>query len=300
MAMRIGSLDRESGSLLAFGFALFVLIAAGVPLGGDLASSLMCLMLLLVGLPHGALDIERLKLAWGTGSQQVTLLFGLYLGLAAMTFAFWQWSPVVAMALFLATAAVHFAEDFEDMPDPLLGLGTACALLCAPALFHKAELRDIFAVVAGARDAALLAEAMQAIAPVALALAAVGIVALIGKGLRNQALSCSILLAAMLLAPPIAGFLLFFCVFHSPRHLREVWGALASNRVRLLSISLALTAGAIGLTVVLIGWEARGGLPQSLVAATFMTFSILTVPHMLAPLLVDRIGRARMQAAPTK
>lgn len=272
--------------LLSFALCLGVLIALGLPLEGDPASSLLCALLLLVGLPHGALDIERLKQAQGSGPLQVAGLFLLYLALAGVTFALWQQSPVLAMGLFLFSAMLHFAEDWPDMPDPILALGMAAALLSAPALLHKEALGDIFAMVTGADGGALLAEALRTVAPVALALALVGTVALARKGLRDEALCCLVLLTAMLLAPPIAGFALFFCVYHSPKHLGESWRALAADRRRLLAISIALTGVALALAVGLTLLETRGALSGSLVAATFMTLSILTVPHMLAPLVV--------------
>jgi Brp/Blh family beta-carotene 15,15'-monooxygenase len=281
-----------TGALLLFSIAM-----AGVPLGGETATGLLCLGLLLVGLPHGALDIERLKLARDAGRRSVAGLFALYLALALGTFLVWQASPVGAMGLFLLTATIHFSEDWETLPDPLLALGTAAALLSAPALFHLEELSAIFATVTGSADAALLAELMRAVAPVAFGLALAGMAAMVRSGEERAALTTVLLLSAMLLLPPVAGFFLFFCLFHSPRHLGEAWRSLSLSRERRLAIGIALTLAALGLAAALTGLEARGGLTASLVAATFMTFSILTVPHMLAPHVVALLGSAAGRTA---
>lgn len=291
MNSQLRPLGGETRSVLLSALALSLLLLSGLPLGGERATGFLCLLLLLVGLPHGALDIERLKLAYGGGWREVSSLFGLYLALAGLTLIVWHWSPVLAMGLFLLSATLHFAEDFEAMPDPLLALGAAAALLCAPALLHKEALRDIFAVVTGAEDGATLAEFMRAMAPVAIALCCVGMFGLARKGAISEALTCLVLLGGMLLAPPIVGFALFFCVFHSPRHLRQAWQGVTASRVRLVSVSLALTAAAAGLAAALTAFEARGGMTDSLVAATFITLSILTVPHMLAPLIAGRVRR---------
>lgn len=280
------ALRTDARPLLAFGLLLLLLVGAGLPLESDLATFILCTLLLLVGLPHGALDIERLKQAQSSGPLQVAGLFLLYLLLAGLTFVLWQQSPVLAMGLFLFSAMLHFAEDWPDMPDPILALGMAAALLSAPALVHKHSLGAIFAEVTGAAGGALLAEILQTIAPVALALAMVGVIGLARKGFRDEALCCVVLLAAMLMAPPIAAFALFFCVYHSPKHLSETWRELVADRKRMLAISIALTGVALAIAVGLTLLEARGNLSSSLVAATFMTLSILTVPHMLAPLLV--------------
>lgn len=285
--------------MLALGGLLLAASLAGAPLSEPRPTAIFCLLLLLIGLPHGALDIERLKQAHGAGWSQVVGLFALYLGLAAVMLTLWLLSPVLAMGLFLLTAVMHFAEDWPAMAAPILRFGMAAALLCMPALLYKAELGAIFAVVTGAANGALLAELMRALAPVALALAVIGLVSLSREGLRVDAGCGAMLLATMLLAPPIAGFALFFCVFHSPRHLAEAWQALSGDRKRLLGILLALTGGAMALAALMAGLEVRDGLPARLVAATFMTFSILTVPHMLVPPIVARLrGRAHGFAEP--
>jgi Brp/Blh family beta-carotene 15,15'-monooxygenase len=283
--------------VLAGFVVLMGLIASGVPLTGTAASTFFCLALLLLGLPHGALDIERLKSAREAGWTESLGLFAVYLALAALTYAAWTVSPVIAMGLFLVCAVLHFAEDWRAMDDPLLALGTAAALLAAPALFHKDELRAIFAVVTGEADGALLAEIMRAIAPVALGLAIAGMLGLVRSGREAQAACCALLLTAMAIAPPLAAFALFFCLYHSPLHLREAWQSVTTSRGGRLAVGAGLTAASVGIAALLAGTEWRGSLPDSLVAATFMTFSVLTVPHMLSPLIVGRWRKRRRVAA---
>jgi Brp/Blh family beta-carotene 15,15'-monooxygenase len=278
--------------LVAAGFgALMLLLVAGVPLAGPGFSTLFCLALLLIGLPHGALDIERLKSARRTGWNETLALFAIYLSLAGLTYASWHFAPVLAMTLFLACAVLHFGEDWLAMDDPLLALGTAAALLAAPALLHKEELRSILAVVTGETQGALLAEIMRALAPVAIGLTVVGMLGLVRSGRPRQAACCALLLAGMILAPPLAGFALFFCCYHSPLHLHEAWHSLTTSRGGRLLVGGALTAASVGIAVLLAGAQWRGSLPPSLVAATFMTFSVLTVPHMLSPLIVGLLRR---------
>ncbi len=283
------SLSRVAGGFAA----LLLMLAAGLPLTGTTASIYFCLALLLLGLPHGALDIERLKSAHRAGWVETFGLFAIYIVLAAATYVAWFLSPVLAMGLFLACATVHFAEDWAGMDDPLLALGTAAALLAAPALFHKDELRAIFAVVTGEAEGALLAEAMRAVAPVALALAIAGMIGLVRSGRLERAACCALLLTAMIAAPPLAGFALFFCLYHSPLHLREAWASVTTSRGGRLAVTAVLTAASAGIAAFLAGAEWRGSLHGSLVAATFMTFSILTVPHMLSPLVVAQLRAAR-------
>ena len=287
----------ELGRVLAVGAALLAMSTAGVALGTDAATAVVCSLLLLVGLPHGALDIEQLKGAGRAGAAQLAGLFALYCGLAGAMFGLWQLSPVLAMALFLVTATIHFSEDWRAMGEPLLGGGMALSLLTAPALLHRAELRGIFAAVSGTAQGGGIAEFLLLLAPVAALVAIAGMFGLLRRDFRRQAIIAAVVLAAMILAPPIAGFALFFCVYHSPRHLRDSWNSLTLGRTRLLLIGGALTLAALGLTAALSVIEWRGAASASLTAATFMTFSILTVPHMLAPLLVRHRAKPSAQLA---
>ena len=274
------------------GFGILVLlIAAGAPLSSTNASTMFCLALLLFGLPHGTLDIERMKSAAQTGWHETFGLFGIYLALAAATYAAWVFSPVLAMALFLGCAVLHFSEDWLEMDDPLLALGTAAALLASPALLHREDLRAIFALVTGAAEGALLAEVLRAVAPVAIGLSVAGIAGLVRSGRPRQAICCALLLTAMIVAPPLAAFCLFFCLYHSPMHLRAACRSVTMSRNGQLIVGSGLTAAAAGFAAVLASAEWRGSLPGSLVAATFVTFSVLTVPHMVSPLIVERLRR---------
>jgi hypothetical protein len=61
-------------------------------------------------------------------------------------------------------------------------------------------------------------------------------------------------------------------------------------------VPLTLAAG--GIALVLFGLEIRAALPDRIMAASFMTLSILTVPHMLVPLIVAVLaGRERRIAS---
>jgi len=274
--------------VLALGGLLLALVAAGVSLSSPFASILLCLLLLVVGLPHGALDLELLRSA---ARDQTRSLFGvtiLYLALAVVAFAVWQWSPALALGLFLLIAAAHFSEDWRSFGEPLLGTAMAAAMLSAPALLHRAELSTIFEEVTGSRAGAMLTNFQLMVAPVALLIAVVGIADLVRRRRRSEALVAGMLLAGMVVLPPLAGFALFFCAYHSPLHLREVWESLHLPRARMLGISVAITGLALFGAGVLVAIEWRGSLSSSVIAATFATFAILTVPHMLAPLILRR------------
>ena len=73
---------------------------------------LLAFGLLLVGLPHGAID--HLHQFPGKKWSQLLPYFGLYIGLGIVVLFFWWISPLLALLLFLAYSAWHFGQaDLE-------------------------------------------------------------------------------------------------------------------------------------------------------------------------------------------
>ena len=275
--------------------ALLALQLVGVSIDGAALTMAACIAILLFGLPHGALDLEIIKRERGTGRLGTSGLILLYLGLAAAMAAVWRLAPVVALAIFIVVAVIHFAEDWEELQSQFLAQGMAIALLAAPALFHMADLERLFIALSGRSDAALVANLILLLAPVSMALASVAAWTLWQTGFRDQAVAGVLMLIGMTILPPVVGFALFFCLYHSPRHLgaalsRVDWSP--SSRWIIPLVTLA----ALGIAAALFANAVRADLPAQLVAASFMTLSLLTVPHMVVPAVVDALALRRSEA----
>lgn len=267
-------------------------LVAGVPLDGAAATSLACLMLLAFGLPHGTLDLELIK-ARGRGPWTgLAALLVVYLGCAAVMLALWLAAPVLALGAFILIATVHFSEDWEGTGSRFLELGLALALLAAPTLFHGEALDRIFIALTGQSEATVITDLMLLVTPLALVVAAVAVAALWSEGHRNRAVAATLAVVSMIALPPIIGFVLYFCLFHSPRHLADSLRNVALSRGRAwVRVVLPLTLAAAAIAGAIYGLQLRADMASGLIAASFMTLSILTVPHMLAPLLVEALGR---------
>lgn len=277
--------------------ASLLLLASGAPLDGPAATMAACVAILFFGLPHGALDLEIINRERGPGRLGMAGLLILYLGLAAAMAMAWRVAPVAALAMFLVIAVVHFAEDWPELHSRFLALGMAIALLAAPAMLHITELEILFEALSGSRDAALVANVLLLLAPTGVAVASVAIWTLWRGGFPNQAMVGALMLAGMILLPPVVGFALFFCLYHSPRHFgmamsRIAWAPSAHRAVVLL------TFASLGVAAALFALEARAELPARVVAASFMTLSLLTVPHMIVPPLADALASRGMGTAP--
>ncbi len=284
------------GAAVGLGVTLSLLAAAaaGLPLSGSAALIAACTAILVFGLPHGALDVEVIRIR-GAGENGRAAILTVYVGLAALTATAWLVAPVAALAGFLGIAVVHFAEDWTEMQSRFLATGFAAALIAAPALLHRQAVAGIFVALTGTPMAARLADGLLMVAPVALAVAAVGIAALIASRRFVAAAAAAASLVALLALPPVPGFALFFCLFHSPRHF--VGALRAARRWRVanwLPVVVPVTGAALAIVTGV--YLLHGGLavPDRLGAATFMALSILTVPHMLAPATLRHFAQQRV------
>lgn len=296
-AARVGSGYRcspaHAAGLAAVVAALAAAAAFGAPLGAGPATAAACVLLLLAGLPHGALDIELLKRGRRDGAERVALLFFGYLLLAGATLLLWRAAPVAALLAFLAVAVLHFGEDWAELNYPPLARGAAAGLLCAPALAHRDELAAIFVALCGDPRAAAIAAVMLAAAPAGAAVVATAAWRLLALGRGPQAAATLAALAAMVLLPPVIGFAVFFCLHHSPRHLAQAWRDLAPAPAaarRLRWTAAGVTAAALGAAAALFALAPAADPAARALVAAFVTLSALTVPHMALPLMVARAG----------
>lgn len=288
----------SSAHVLAVTIAVLIVVQATNLLSGHAATMVACIAILVFGLPHGTLDLELVKRERATGPARMTFVLVLYLGLAAAMYAIWETYPLAALCVFLGIAVVHFSEDWPDSSheygNAFLAQGMALALLTAPAFLHRPELKAHFVALSGDPAAGIVADVMMLLAPVSLAVAAVAILSFRQTGQRDRAIAAASALAGMILLPPAIGFAVFFCLFHSPRHLRAALDLLSRSRDRsYLCVVAPLTLAALGIAAWLFTREVRADLSSQLVAASFMTLSLLTVPHMAVPAILAFVVRLR-------
>ena len=260
-----------------------VLGTATTAFSGAWVTSLVCVLVLVVGLPHGALDIATIRRAAPTAQLAVV---GAYLAAAAAMLAVWLISPLAGLAAFYMVSIAHFADDWDKEGQPFFAHAIALALLSAPTFLHADGLRDLFVALTGDARAALLVDLLILAAPVALLVALVGLAAM-GAGRRSAEGCCA--LAAMLVLPPVIGFAVFFCLFHSPRHFREGWAALGPNVQLGTALRIAaMTLAGFGIAALIYAGNGYRGVPAGMFEASMMTLSVLTVPHMLLATILER------------
>ena len=284
---------------LAFAFLSCVgLQALGFDLADETVTQTLCAALLLLGLPHGTFDWQLLHAGLQRSIYSFAFRLALYLGLAAATYLVWQIAPIAALTIFLLIAIFHFAEDWES--DVILGnspatkseflaLAMPISIITLPALSHPEMLRSIFVMLSGDESAVILVDVMILLAPVATGVATAKIFMDCATGEISRGIAGICVLSAMVILPPIAGFSLYFCLYHSPLHFSTGWKQLTVDQAKYSALIVAgLTIGGLTIAALIYTFGQRVTVTDNLVATAFITLSLLTVPHMIMPSLVSR------------
>lgn len=277
---------RAQGMLFcAIGASIAAVVIAGVALASDDAAVLFLLvaLILLLGVPHGALDPVFAEELYGVHGTLGWCGFVLaYLGTALLVVLLWHVVPQLFLSSFLLLSALHFSGDPARGTPVTARLLFGGAVIVLPALLHEDEMGRLFAFLvlpqAGAAQASVLHDLSW---PWLLAT-----VLMAAWQARRDWLTCLEMLVAAalaLLAPPLLGFAVFFCVMHSARHIVRTWhyvGASVGQAARLGRAMLLPTLGTLMLgAAVAYCWRTQP-LEAGLIQWLFVGLAALTVPHM--------------------
>jgi len=293
---------------LAFSALAWLVIGVNLwlpPLAVQAQLAALAPVILLLGVPHGALDIVFVRQLAHLRSAAAWSFFTMAYGAAAASVvAVWWLAPSIFLALFLLISAFHFSGDPEGQTSVAFRLLYGGAVIVCPLALHAAEVSQLFAALAGAPAARRTVAALQWAAwPWVVA---VGIAAILGAR-RDAMRSIELVSVAALLSftPPLIGFTLFFCAMHGARHvLRTRDYSNAGTLQHLVRIAAwPMLATVVG--VAMVWWLSEGKpLDTRLAQLLFVGLAALTVPHML---VVERvrltgwvIGSKGSKARPSK
>lgn len=255
----------------------------------------LALVVLLLGLPHGALDpwlAQSLK--WQDSARQRWVFNAVYGLLSVSVVVAWVFFPVLCLGVFLLISAWHFSGDWDANLPWVWRRALGALLLLMPVGFHTQEVAVLFAHLSGEGGAAL-AHGL-ALPAGALALGMV-LIASAATAQRQWALVIELLLLVLLAfaAPPLVYFALYFCLLHSPRHMAHVFRREppAAHRQLLRTMGVYTFLTLLGLTVMALLYRAAP-LDTVLMRVVFIGLAALTVPHML--LIFALRGQGNRQA----
>lgn len=279
---------RIQGLVFSISALLLALTATAIgPFGSRIELLAVAVLILVLGVPHGALDTIFARQLYGIRKFRDWLRFGLiYLLLAALVVGLWQWQPALFLLGFLVISAAHFSGDptsGTSWPARALYGG---AMIVIPAALHSAEISRLFSLLAGDDAAALVMPGLLLLSWPWL----IGLLLAAAHRVRTDWLTAlemgSVgLLAA--LAPPLFAFVVFFCGMHSARHIIRTIDYSGRFPPRLiLGAALLPMVGVLVATAA--AWHFLGGASPDarVIQLVFVGLAALTVPHMA---LVERV-----------
>lgn len=244
-------------------------------------------LIVLLGVPHGAMDTIFAKSIYSVSSLRDWAVFGLlYLLTAAVVVGLWSLAPTVFLLGFLLISMAHFSGDPVAGTRRVSRLLYGGAIIVLPVIYHRVEIQHLFGLLAGSDAAAAITMGLDW-------LGWPWLIALISAALfelrYNVQTGCEFLALALLsvLMPPLIAFTVFFCAMHSARHiLRTVDYSHGTSPLLLLTMSIVPMIAVI--IAIFFAWRLlpHVSLDAKLIQITFVGLAALTVPHMA---LVERV-----------
>jgi len=282
----VNNLKRQG---LAFSALALLLVMASLllpRLEPTLELLIFAALVLVLGVPHGALDPIFARHLFAVRGLAAWMVFvGAYVGLALLMIGFWLQAPAVFLFFFLVASTLHFSGDLAPGTPWLTRLLYGGAVIVLPVLNHAPEMTRLFGFLVDATAADRFVSTLRFLALPWVAGILLSVLVIFKRDwvTAMELVSYSLL---VLVAPPLLSFTAFFCIMHSARHtLRTQRYATLSWR-QLLLTSLAPTV-AVG-AAALLTWFVVKDAPLDMRMVQFVVIGLaaLTAPHML---LVERV-----------
>lgn len=248
---------------------------------GSTTGLLLAVLILLLGVPHGAFDTVFAKKLHGVHGWLGWLVFSLaYLSLSLLVLLAWHHAPSLFLTGFLILSALHFSGDLATGTHFVARLLYGGTMMVLPALLHENEMARLFSFLVAPQAALALAAFLHEISwPWLLATTLAAAWQMRTHYLSGFEMAAAALLA--LLAPPLLAFTVFFCTMHSARHIVRTWHYAGTGSVAQLSRAALLPM--LG-TLILGGAAAyflrTEPLEAGVMQLVFVGLAALTVPHM--------------------
>ncbi len=254
--------------------------------------------IVLIGLPHGALDgAVAMHLGIVQRFSDLARFMVVYIALAALVVVTWTVAPSISLIVFLTISMLHFGAGDVKNGKGSLGFTEALAhgglAIVGISQFHRSEVNEIFAYLTNQDTAAVwLAVDILTVGVI------VAIITCVFQASKNPKWATTILELLLLgivyaLAPPLLGFAIYFCCVHSARHFRKIYATIkenvASGNIKNQAILFTVISWiAAGIAFWMFADFADPG--PTILRITFIGLAALTVPHMI---LIDGVFNSK-------
>jgi Brp/Blh family beta-carotene 15,15'-monooxygenase len=262
--------------------ASFIVALLSFGMDSHLSSTMLLgslLLIVILGVPHGSLDIlfarQTYQLVHITKWLKFLLL---YSACSLLIIALWMLAPSLFFIIFLILSAIHFSDDINLSGNQLLKLSYGFAIISLPGVMHGAELTKLYAMIIDEGVSEKIVLISKYLGIFLLGLLAVLIVSKkICIRTKFEIIAISIL---FLTTTPILAFTLYFCLMHSARHLIRSHFFLTHADRKEFIFSLILPT----LAVIILGagiwyFKLTPSVEKDLIQIIFVGLAALTVPH---------------------
>jgi Brp/Blh family beta-carotene 15,15'-monooxygenase len=262
-------------------------------------AAIAALLIMTIGIPHGALDVEIAAVRFNRASQAGRrFIITAYLAGAAVMALLWWLLPSLALIVFLAVSILHFGQDWAEAGEPFLVTMAGWAIIALPALTHTADVAAIFTLLVGSADGASVAYILACSAAPAVLCSLVVLHNAVRAWQMRLAVPLATALTAAVFLPPLVAFALYFCLFHTPQHMAGAWRESAHlSAGRRLWVISAVSGLAFGLAALLFSVSGSAAISDNVVATSFIILSVLTLPHFLLEALNHQSSAAHRHGA---
>lgn len=274
---------------------VFVALAIAISLSATVVQRLpertemlvLAALIVLLGVPHGALDTIFAAHLYNIRTAKAWLLFGLaYIIPVILVIGIWQIAPWLFLPGFLIISIVHFSGDpaaGTPVGERVLYGGLVIFL---PMLLHSEAVVHLFSFLAG-NTAPGLGFWIHLLSWPWLLGTLVAIVMCCKRSAWMTGLEIAAVAMLATFAPPLVAFTVFFCGMHSARHiLRTIDYSGQASAGMLLAACFAPMAGVVLLAAAAGLWLRNVPIEARLIQLIFVGLAALTVPHMG---LVERV-----------
>jgi Brp/Blh family beta-carotene 15,15'-monooxygenase len=250
----------------------------------------LAVAVILLGLPHGALDFAVAKsLKLFSTSISALIFITAYTAIAAFSIIFWISFPAAALTIFLCVSVYHFSADWRASMPRYAGISLATIIICGPAMVYSSVVLTLFTALLLSNEAAnWIIQGMRLTFSISLLGFLYFLVSLVRSNKtfsKWRIAEWMSLLISSLVFIPLLHFGLYFCLLHSPKHLHDVSEKLNVKVVKAMVISLPFVFLTILLAAGLYSWFTAQGnaveLTTVLLRWVFIGLFGLTMSHML-------------------
>lgn len=263
----------------------------------DIFSTVALLMVVMVGLPHGAFDAAVAQCIGGNRSRWAMIRFAcIYMMTALMVVMCWMLLPGICLAAFLLVSMIHFGwGDANAESKPIFALQAILhggMAVFGIVNFHPEQVVAVFDMLTDGQSA--IAMGVSHIALFVLPILGIfnAVLAVRYANLRLRFAELIVVTTLLWLLPPLVGFACYFCFVHTTRHMQHIW-----QRLKMVLPARHLFSQAIGFTLAswLLGlvaflWLDSGNIDADILRVVFIGLAALTVPHMI---LIDGFFRSK-------